>query len=40
MPDIMNIFPSKSNKEEIDLSIIIVNWNSWAYLQKLHYVYY
>jgi GT2 family glycosyltransferase len=30
----MNIYHSKSNNEKIDLSIIIVNWNSWAYLQK------
>jgi GT2 family glycosyltransferase len=30
----MRIFHSKSNSERIDLSIIIVNWNSWDYLQK------
>lgn len=30
----MSIYHSKSNNEKIDLSIIIVNWNSWAYLQK------
>lgn len=24
----------KSNNEDIDLSIVIVNWNSWNYLQK------
>lgn len=31
---LMTIFHQKSNNEQIDLSIIIVNWNSWAYLQK------
>ncbi|MFA4934062.1 MAG: glycosyltransferase family 2 protein [Candidatus Omnitrophota bacterium] len=30
----MSVFYSKSNNELIDLSIIIVNWNSWGYLQK------
>ena len=30
----MKMFHSKSNNESIDLSIIIVNWNSWDYLQK------
>jgi len=30
----MSAFQSKLNKGQIDLSIIIVNWNSWAYLQK------
>jgi hypothetical protein len=30
----MSIFQSKLNKEEIDLSVVIVNWNSWDYLQK------
>ncbi|MFA6357087.1 MAG: glycosyltransferase family 2 protein [Candidatus Omnitrophota bacterium] len=30
----MDICHSKSNKEDIDLSIVIVSWNSWIYLQK------
>jgi len=30
----MSTFQSKFNKEQMDLSIIIVNWNSWAYLHK------
>ena len=30
----MSAFQSKLNKGQIDLSIIIVNWNSWAYLHK------
>jgi len=30
----MSIFCSKTNHDPIDLSIIIVNWNSWAYLKK------
>jgi GT2 family glycosyltransferase len=30
----MSKFHSKSNDQHIDLSIIIVNWNSWVYLQK------
>jgi len=32
--NIISIHNSKSNNEEIDLSIVIVNWNSWDYLQK------
>jgi len=31
---LMNTYYSKSNNEQIDLSIIIVGWNSWSYLQK------
>jgi GT2 family glycosyltransferase len=30
----MSIYNSKSADEQIDLSIIIVNWNSWDYLKK------
>lgn len=30
----MSTFHSIAHNEPIDLSIIIVNWNSWAYLQK------
>jgi O-antigen biosynthesis protein len=30
----MSLFHQKSNNKQIDLSIIIVNWNSWDYLQK------
>jgi len=30
----MSIFHSKSNNECIGLSVVIVNWNSWDYLQK------
>lgn len=30
----MNTYHFNSNNEQIDLSIVIVNWNSWDYLQK------
>jgi GT2 family glycosyltransferase len=30
----MSLYHSKSNSEQIDLSIIIVSWNSWDYLKK------
>jgi GT2 family glycosyltransferase len=30
----MSAYPSKSSNDRIDLSIIIVNWNSWDYLKK------
>jgi glycosyltransferase involved in cell wall biosynthesis len=30
----MSTFQSKLNNEQVELSIIIINWNSWDYLQK------